>query len=203
MPNFLLKRWHKLHNVFSLLIMFFLSVGLSIYHWIPGLIGLLLTIASTIYLYIAERAYRREFKQYVQTLSYRLKTSGTDIFQHLPFGVILFNEDYMVEWHNPYITSVFKQENLVGEQLGKLFPSLSPAKDVQAPIELMINQKMYSLTVRDKARVVYVNDITESWAVHKKYDEERLSLGIVMIDNLEEVAQGIDDNQRSALLSKV
>jgi len=203
MPNFLMKRWHKLHSIISMLIMFLLSVGLFFYHWIPGLLGLLLTIGSIVYLYIAERAFRREFKQYVQTLSYRIKTSGTDIFQNLPFGVILFDENYIVEWHNPFIAGVFKQENLVGETLGKLFPSLSPNKEVQAPIELMINQRMYSLTVRDKNRVIYVNDITESWAIHKKYDEERLSLGIVMIDNLEEVAQGLDDNQRSTLLSKV
>ena len=203
MPNFLMKRWHKLHSIISMLIMFLLSVGLFFYHWIPGLLGLLLTIGSIVYLYIAERAFRREFKQYVQTLSYRIKTSGTDIFQNLPFGVILFDENYIVEWHNPFIAGVFKQENLVGETLGKLFPSLSPNKEVQAPIELMINQRMYSLTVRDKNHVIYVNDITDSWAIHKKYDEERLSLGIVMIDNLEEVAQGLDDNQRSTLLSKV
>lgn len=203
MPNFLSKRWHGLHHVLSLVIMFLLSVGLSYYHWVPGLIGLLLTIAAAVYMYIAERAFRREFKKYVQTLSYRLKTSGTDIFQQLPFGIVIFNEEYTVEWHNPYIANLFQHENLVGEPLNKLFPGLSSTKDSQAPIELTLNQRMYRLTVRDKARVVYVNDITESWAIQKKYDEERLALGIVMIDNLEEVAQGLDDNQRTTLLSKV
>lgn len=203
MPNFLLKRWHKLHSVLSLLVMFLLSGGLAFFHWLPGLIGLLLTIGLAVYMYIAERAFRREFKQYVQTLSYRLKTSGADIFQQLPFGIIIFSEDYVVEWHNPYIASVFKQENLIGEPLHKLFPSLSQAKEFQPSVELMLHQKMYRLTIRDKARIVYVNDITESWSLHKKYDEERLSLGIVMIDNLEEVTQGLDDNQRSSLLSKV
>lgn len=203
MPKFLLKRWHNLHRIITLLIMLMLSAGLSYYHWIPGLIGLLLTIASAVYMYIAERVFRQQFKEYVQTLSYRLKTSGNDVFQQLPFGIIIFNEHDEVEWHNPYIASVFNQENLIGEPLIKLFPGLPQMKDVEAPIEVMLNQKMYRLTIRTKARIVYVNDITESWALQKKYDEERLSLGIVMIDNLEEVAQGLDDNQRSALLSKV
>jgi len=203
MPNFLTKRWHGLHSVLTLIIMFALTAVLSYFSWVAGLIGLLLTIGAAVYVYIAERAFRNEFKQYVQTLSYRLKTSGTDIIQQLPFGIIIFNEEHNVEWHNPYISTILNEENLVGEPLNKLFPSLSQVKDADATVELMLNQHMYRLTFREKARIVYVQDITESWALQKKYDEERLSIGIVMIDNLEEVTQGLDDNQRSSLLSKV
>ncbi|MFC6334305.1 DHH family phosphoesterase [Paenibacillus septentrionalis] len=203
MPNFLTKRWHGLHSVLTLIIMFALTAVLSYFSWVAGLIGLLLTIGAAVYVYIAERAFRNEFKQYVQTLSYRLKTSGTDIIQQLPFGIIIFNEEHNVEWHNPYISTILNEDNLVGEPLNKLFPSLSQVKDADATVELMLNQHMYRLTFREKARIVYVQDITESWALQKKYDEERLSIGIVMIDNLEEVTQGLDDNQRSSLLSKV
>ncbi|MCM3635595.1 MULTISPECIES: DHH family phosphoesterase [Paenibacillus] len=203
MPNFLSKRWHGLHSVLALLIVLLLSALLSYFSWIAGLVGLLLAIGTAIYMYIAERAFRKDFKQYVQTLSYRLKTSGTDIIQQLPFGIIIYNDEQLVEWHNPYIGQIFKEDNLVGESISKLFPALSQLKEPDTVAEVMLHQHMYRLTFREKAQVVYVEDITESWALHKKYDEERLSLGIVMIDNLEEVTQGLDDHQRSSLLSKV
>jgi len=203
MPNFLSKRWHGLHSMLALLIVLLLSAILSYFSWIAGLIGLLLAIGAAVYVYIAERAFRRDFKQYVQTLSYRLKTSGTDIIQQLPFGIIIYDDENTVEWHNPYISHMFKEENLVGEPLNKLFPAISQVKDSDSVIEVMLHQHMYRLTFRSKTQVVYVEDVTESWALNKKYDEERLSLGIVMIDNLEEVTQGLDDNQRSSLLSKV
>ncbi|MCR8658508.1 DHH family phosphoesterase [Paenibacillus endoradicis] len=203
MPNFLTKRWHGLHSIISIVIMLILTVMLSIFSWIAGAIGLLLSIGIAVYLYIAERAFRREFKSYIQTLSYRLKKGGTDVIQELPFGIIIYNEDNIVEWHNPYINQILHDESLVGESLTKLFPSLSQLKDREGKIEVMLHQHMYRLTFREKDRIVYVVDITETWALHKKYDEERLSLGVVMIDNLEEVTQGLDDNQRAVLLSKV
>lgn len=207
MPNFLTRRWHGLHSIISIVIMLLLSVMLTFFSWIAGIIGLLLSIGVAVYMYIAERAFRREFKAYIQTLSYRLKKGGTDVIQELPFGIIIYNEDNIVEWNNPYINQIMQEQSLVGESLTKLFPSLSQSlsqlKEREGKIEIMLHQHMYRLTFREKDRIVYVVDITETWALHKKYDEERLSLGVVMIDNLEEVTQGLDDNQRSVLLSKV
>lgn len=203
MPNFLMRRWHGLHSVISIVILLVLTAILSAYSWVAAIIGLVLTIGVAIFTLLSERAFRRDFKQYIQTLSYRLKKSGSDVIHELPFGIILFNEEHIVEWHNPYISQILQENSLVGEPLTKLFPSLSQVKDREGHIEAMVHQHMYRLTFRDEARIVYVEDITDSWALHKKYDEERLSLGVVMIDNLEEVAQGLDDNQRTTLLSKV
>lgn len=203
MPNFIMKRWHGLHSYIAIGCMLLLSVTLVFFSWIAGAIGFVLTIGVAVYMFFAERTFRKEFKQYVQTLSYRLKKSGTDVIQELPFGIIIFNEEQLVEWHNPYISHIMHEDTLVGVSLSKLFPSLSQVKERSGKIEVMVQQHMYRLTFREQSRIVYVEDITDSWALHKKYDEERLSLGIVMIDNLEEVAQGLDDNQRTTLLSKV
>src|SRR5690606_15862180 len=126
----------------------------------------------------AERQFRHEFKEYVQTLSYRLKKSGTDVIEQLPFGIIIYNDEQLIEWHNPYIGQLFAQPLLIGEALTKVFPNLSQVKDREGQIETMINSRMYRLDFRTKDRILYVTDVTESWAIQKKYDEERLSLGI-------------------------
>ncbi|MFF2483559.1 DHH family phosphoesterase [Paenibacillus sp. NPDC058071] len=203
MPKFLVKRWHGMHQVWALVFMILMTVTLAWFHWLPGLIGLLLTGAVGVYTALAEKAFRNDLKSYLGTLSYRVKKAGNDVIGELPFGIILYNEEKTVEWHNPFIAQMMGQESVVGQPLIELFPSLQQAKDKEGAIEATVGSHVYQLIFKQKERLLYVNDITEFWKLGKKYDEERLALGIVMIDSLDEVTQGMDDHQRSSLQSKV
>ncbi|WP_276356501.1 DHH family phosphoesterase [Cohnella caldifontis] len=204
MPKFLVNRWHGMHIVWALVLIFLLTIALTWYQWVLGLLGLLLGGAVGVYGVMAERAFRRDLNDYVLTLTYRIKGAGNDVIGQLPFGVILFNEDKEIEWNNAYVSSALGRPSVVGEPLSQLFPVLQqPPKDKETPIETSIGGRVYELVFRPKERLLYVHDRTEMWTLKKRYEEEKLALGIVMMDNLEEVAQGMDEQQRALMLSKV
>lgn len=203
MPKFLLTRWHGMHHVAALSVLALLSAVLAWFHWAAGLAGLLLTIGVGVYSFFAERAFRKDLKTYLGTLSYRVKKGGNDVISELPFGIILYQEDRMVEWHNPYISKIFEKDNVIGVPLTELFPTLQHAKDRDGIVEAAVGSQMYQLIFRPKDKILYIKNITELWQLSRKYEDEKLSLGVVMIDNLEEVTQGLDDHQRSTMLSKV
>jgi c-di-AMP phosphodiesterase-like protein len=192
-----------MHQVWAFVLMIVLTVTLAWYQWLLGLAGLLLTGAVGVYSYFAERAFRRDLKKYLGTLSYRMKKAGSEVISDLPFGIILYNEEKTVEWHNPYVTYMFDRDSVVGESLDDLFPTLSQAKEREGAVEAAVGSAVYELMFRPEERLVYIRDITQRWHLAKRYEEEKLALGIVMMDNLEEVTQGMDDQQRSLLLSKV
>jgi len=183
--------------------MLVMSAGLAWFHWLAGLAGFALTAGVAVYAVLAERAFRKDLKTYLGTLSYRVRKGGNDVISELPFGIILYNDDRTVEWHNPYISQVMEQESVIGVPLTELFPTLQQAKEREGTIEAMVGSQMYELIFKPKERILYVKNITEYWRLTRKYEDERLALGIVMIDNLEEVTQGLDDHQRSTLLAKV
>ncbi|GKU77182.1 DHH family phosphoesterase [Paenibacillus sp. L3-i20] len=203
MPKFLVTRWHGMHHIAAVAVMLILSATLAWFQWLIGLIALALTIGVAIYSFLGERAFRKDLKSYLGTLSFRVKKGGNDVISELPFGIILYNEERIVEWHNPYITALMERESVIGVPLTELFPTLQHAKDREGTVEATIGSNMYQLIFRPKERILYVKNITELWQLGRKYDDEKLSLGVVMIDNLEEVTQGLDDHQRSSLLSKV
>ncbi|MGO4110330.1 DHH family phosphoesterase [Paenibacillus sp. YAF4_2] len=203
MPKFLVTRWHGMHQVWSIALMVLMTVVLTWYWWVLGLIALLLTIAAAIYTVLAERAFRKDLKSYLGTLSYRVKKVGNDVIGELPFGVILYNEDRAVEWHNPFISQIMGQESVIGMPLTELFPALQQVKDKEGTVEAAVGGHVYQLIFKQKERILYVQDITLLWQLNKRYDEEKLAMGVVMIDSLEEVTQGMDDHQRSSLQSKV
>jgi c-di-AMP phosphodiesterase-like protein len=204
MPKFLVQRWHGMHIVWALVLIFMLTVALAWYQWLLGLLGLVLGGAVAAYSILAERAFRRDLNDYVLTLSHRIKSVGNEVIGQLPFGIIIFNEDKEIQWHNAFIATVIGKQSIVGEPLASYFPVLQqPLKDKESGIEVTIGGRVYELLLRANERFLYIRDITDRWTLKKKYDEEKLALGIVMMDNLEEVAQGMDEQQRALMLSKV
>ncbi|MBB6735725.1 DHH family phosphoesterase [Cohnella zeiphila] len=205
MPKFLVQRWHGMHNVWALVLILLLAIALAWYQWIFGLVGLALGGAVGVYTMLAERAFRKDLNDYVLTLSHRIKGVGQDVIGTLPFGIILYNEDKEVQWHNSFIQTVTGRPSVVGVPLSELFPGASvPVRD-KDPIkgEVSLNGRIYELAFRQQERMLYVTDVTERWTLSKRYEDEKLALGIVMMDNLEEVAQGMDEQQRALMLSKV
>ncbi|MGM0881522.1 MAG: DHH family phosphoesterase [Bacillota bacterium] len=203
MPKFLITRWHGMHQIWAFVLMALMTVALAWFEWLLGLLGLLLTGAVGVYSVLAERAFRKDLKSYLGTLSYRVKKAGNDVVSELPFGIILYNEERTVEWHNPYIAAILERESVVGAPLTELFPTLQQVKEREGTIEATVGSQVYQLIFKQKERILYVKNITDLWQLGRKYEDEKLVLGVVMIDNLEEVSQGLDDHQRSSMLSKV
>ncbi|WP_019004965.1 DHH family phosphoesterase [Cohnella laeviribosi] len=205
MPKFLVQRWHGMHNVWALVLILLLTAVLAWYQWVTGLIALVLGAGVAVYAVLAERAFRKELNDYVLTLSYRIKGVGNDVVGTLPFGIVLYNEEQEVQWHNAYLSHVTGRPSVVGMALTDIFPGLHvPVKDREPNRgEIQINGRVYEMLFRTRERVMYVTDITDSWTIKQKYENEKLALGIVMMDNLEEVTQGMDEQQRALMLSKV
>jgi c-di-AMP phosphodiesterase-like protein len=203
MPKFLVTRWHGMHQIWAFIVLVLMTVALAWFNWLLGLLGLLLTGGLGVYTVMAERAFRKDLTTYLGTLSDRVRKAGSKVVGELPFGIILYNEERVVEWHNPYIAGMLERESAVGTPLAELFPMLAQAKEREGTIEATIGSEVYQLMFKQKERILFVKNITDLWRLGRKYEDEKLVLGIVMIDNLEEVSQGLDDHQRSSMLSKV
>ncbi|MEF2243862.1 DHH family phosphoesterase [Paenibacillus sp. IITD108] len=203
MPKFLVAKWNGTHQLWLFAAMLVMAAALAWFNWLLGAAALLLAIATAIYYIMVEKQNRKELKNYIATLSYRLHKAGIAISNELPFGIILYNEDRKIEWHNGYIAGMQERESLIGLPLTELFPTLQHGKDRDGIVEAAVGTQMFSLLFKPKERILFVNNITDLWQISRRYEDEKLSLGIVMIDNLDEVTTGLDDHQRSSLLSKV
>ncbi|OUN00695.1 MAG: hypothetical protein BAA02_13380 [Paenibacillaceae bacterium ZCTH02-B3] len=207
MPKFLIRRWHGMHVLWALGLIFLLTVALAWYEWLLGLVGLVFGGVVCVYFILAERAFRRDLQDYVLTLTRRIRNVGADVVAHLPFGIILYNEDREVEWHNPFVAEATGRASVVGVPLEELFPELrnpSPRDEAQpGKTVTRLGDRVFELIFRQQERLVYVIDMTEQWSLAKRYEDEKIALGIVMMDNFEEVAQGMDEQQRTLVLSRV
>jgi c-di-AMP phosphodiesterase-like protein len=68
---------------------------------------------------------------------------------------------------------------------------------------MTIGKNIYQVQVRPNEKLLYITDITAFKTLSLRYEEERLSIGIIMMDNLDEATQGMDDQTRSIMMARV
>ncbi|WP_339221403.1 DHH family phosphoesterase [Paenibacillus sp. FSL H8-0332] len=217
MPKFLQRRWHGYHTVWAFLLLLVLIIVVSVYNWVLGVASLFLAGTLCFTMLQAELSFRRNLVDYINGLSFRIKRVEGEAVSMLPLGIILYSEDRAVEWHNRNAGQIFSRKSLVGEGMQELMPevmaSLQNLPSKREPVkegvlkehrhELTVDDRYYEVVVIPSERLLYLFDITELVVLRERYEEEKLAIGIVMMDNLDEAAQGMDDQQRTSLIAKV
>ncbi|MCM3744567.1 DHH family phosphoesterase [Sporosarcina luteola] len=169
--------------------------------------GLLFTIPFTIAAGIAwkleEQTYI-ETEKHIESLSYRMKKVGEEALLELPIAIILFNEKHIIEWANPYAVNIFDKETLIGEELFQLSEAFQTIlKNDGQKTTLNVGDSTYQVIYRAEEKLLYLFDITEKVEIESLYHQDRTVLGVMLIDNYDELAQTMDDQTRSNLNSLV
>ncbi|OLO42156.1 hypothetical protein BTR23_02695 [Alkalihalophilus pseudofirmus] len=203
MPKFLMKRWHGYH-VISLFTVALLFIGiLTYYQWQIGVIGFFILGVLLIYSVQARISFEQQLEEYVSTLSYRINKAGEEAVVNLPVGILLYNEENVVQWVNPYVTQVFG-DTFIGKPLEDLSGHLIPIIEEEREEGLIsLDERFYQVELKKEERLLYFFDVTETVQTKEMYEEDQTVIGLIYLDNYDEVTQGMDDQVRSKLSSQV
>jgi c-di-AMP phosphodiesterase-like protein len=204
MPNFYRKRFFR-YPVYTLVGMTAFLIGIiGFFQWIIGVIGFIVLGINLFFLLKAEALFKRDMEQYISTLSHRVKRVGEEVLLEMPIGIILYNDDFQVEWSNSYMTSFFEEEVIIGRPMNEFAESLLPLirQEIETETVTIHGRKLKILNKREE-RLLYFFDVTEQVEIEKKYQEERSVLGVIFLDNYDEVTQGMDDQRKSNINSQV
>ncbi|HEX7066025.1 MAG TPA: DHH family phosphoesterase [Bacillales bacterium] len=204
MPNRLKHHLYEYSIAGVFLTALICTVFLLFYQWVVGVIGL--AVVGVLF-YIALRArfaFRRELKDYVSTLSHRVKKVGDEALTEMPIGILLYNEQYQIDWMNRYITTLIGDESFFGNSLNHISEELIPCIKGQVEQEIItINKRKFRVYFKRDERLLYFFDVTELTNLKALYHEEETVLGIIYMDNYEELTQNMDDQVRSHINSRV
>ncbi|SDI58414.1 DHH family phosphoesterase [Alteribacillus bidgolensis] len=203
MPRFLLRRWHGYHVVSLFFVAVLFIAILTFYQWQLGLLGYFLLSLLVIYIIQARKSFEKDLEKYISTLTHRVNKAGEEAVTELPIGILLFNEEYEVQWANPFMMNFLSREFL-GESLEKVSDGLIPAiKKGDYETELTLNERHYFVYIRQEERLLYFFDMTDTAETRSLYQDEQTVIGLIYLDNYDEVTQGMDDQIRSKLMSHV
>ncbi|WLR50844.1 DHH family phosphoesterase [Bacillus tianshenii] len=204
MPNFLKKRWLSYPFFLFLLFTILLIIYLGFHKWEAALTALAVVAGISYITFKYEQQFQEEMEKYISTLSYRVKKVGEEALMEMPIGIVLYNDDYQVEWTNPYLSTCFHENTLVGHSLNDISETIIPLLKGDMDVELLqINKRNFRVHIKREEKLLYFFDVTEKAEIERLYEEEQTILGIVYLDNYEELTQGMDDQLKSRINSQV
>lgn len=185
-------------------IVYLLSIAAVVIIWIiKWPLGLVLSILLLLSFYFSlqkEKMKKKETEEYIAALSHRVQKVGDEALLKMPFGIILYNDHYEVEWANPYMMELSEKSSLAGVSLNEfseqLIPNIKEEKD-----ELMVELKDYKfqVIVKKDERLLYFWDRTEQMDIEELYKKEQTVLAFIYLDNYEEITQNMADTVKSEL----
>lgn len=207
LPPFLknnILRWITL--VLTLLSIFGLVVSF-LYDWISGVIFLVIVCSVLSYVFKKMNDLSVSTDNYISDLSYRMHRGEQESLLEMPVGVLMISETGVIEWVNPYLATYFGDQDLLGKTVEEVNPELDDIFknnwDNPDCATVKWNDHYFTMLVQKEYRTVYMMDITKYYQIEKDYNDEKIAIGQVFLDNYDEITQSMTDQEISNLSNYV
>lgn len=173
-------------------------------------ISLSVIVASLTYFYMFARG-RRNIKKLRwlenrlklwNLISYRVKKAGEYAFNHLPVGIVIYNEDKVIEWANAYAKEIFMSP-LVERKIEIINPELLEKINAEVNFEITIYGRNYRCSVIGDHNILYLLDQTDLKDLQQKYRRSLLAVGFLNLDNLDTALAALDPQERAMQMSNL
>ena len=202
-PEFLRNKHLRIIAVFLLILSLVCATLAFIVNAWLGIIVFLLILLTIGLSFITLKQVMQDTTHYISDLSYKIKRSEQEALLKMPIGILMLNDLAEVVWVNPTMQKLFGQEEILGkklteadEELAKVINDNMSNKD---SVEIKWQDKRFNMLVQSDINVVYLLDITHYAEIQKQYDDSRLVIGQIFIDNYDEVTQSMNDTNISNL----
>ncbi|KIL53176.1 DHH family phosphoesterase [Jeotgalibacillus campisalis] len=182
-----------------------LVVAFAFFNWWITFFGLLVIAPLLWFSFSYEKRFFEDTEQYISTLSYRIKRVGEEALMEMPVGILLFNDDFYVEWANPYLSSFIEDGPMIGRSLYDVADVLIPVIKREGNTEETISWsgRIFRVVHKQDEKLLYFFDVTEQSQVAEQFEADRTVLAVIFLDNYDELTQGMDDSARSNINNSV
>ena len=198
-PYFSLESIKSLVGLIIFIQIALVIIGMLSSIWI-GLVILFLFIVLNFSMYLLYKKTGQDLDEYISNLSYQIKRGEQEAIIKLPVGIVIYNDNYEIEWLSPYLQTFQKngEESMIGKEVSEVFPEIKIENDESSDNpHLEWNDRHYRVRVEKDYNVIYLENISNYMEVKVEMDENRSVVGWLFLDNYDEVTSGLDDRALS------
>jgi len=211
----------KIYLAIILILLIILSIQ-NIKYIIPSII---VYTAIVGYTYYANRKRKSEISETLQDLTLTVDSAAKTSLINSPFPLIIFETDGNVIWRSSRYISEFADIDMnsyINElsseikkeiKTRKKEDNIKNSKDINREITIENkNYKIFGRYVHVKNRdkksneymiILYFIDETENVKLQKEYKDSKSCVGIIMVDNYEEIIRSIDSSEKPIVTAEI
>lgn len=194
-----------------LIVMGYLNIWIAI----PGYI---LLVFLLYYNFRSNHLRRKEITKYIENLTFNIDSATKDTLLNFPMPLVLVELDGTIIWYNPTFREIFEGEELLEKTISNFVDELHPDnlanQLTNISREIVINERHYNVLgnfVKTDGKVdvgnyilmLYLIDNTELARTKKKYNDEKVAIGLIIIDNYDDLMQSMEDSSRPQILAEI
>lgn len=167
--------------------------------------------------YLEKRRRTLDVSDYVSQLNKHMDTATKESLVNFPFPMVVVYLDGKVSWYNQGFAKIVGGEVLFEKYISDVIPQLKWSDVLRmnedVALEIEYNEHIYKVMGNiikpdtkkegDYLVLLYWQDETYQRELERKYQEEKLDIGIIMVDNYDDVLNGMEDWAKPRLISKI
>lgn len=177
--------------------------------------SVIIYVLILMYTYWSDKKRKSEFSEHIQDLTFHMDKTAKNTMINSPFSLVIAETDGNIIWKSTKFSEEFANVD-IGNILNDLLKQIkleienneeNPEKDIFK--ELEIGNKTYQIygkytKSKDEYMVnLYFLDETEYIELEANYENSKICIGVIMIDNFDEVNQRIEDEEKPILMAKI
>ena len=195
-----------------------LLIVITILDWRIAVPGYILLAFLTYYNARSGSRRRNEITKYIENLTFNIDTATKDTLLNFPMPLVVTDLDGTIIWYNSSFRKIFDGEELLEKTISNFVEELNPdslaGENVNISKQVFLNGKHYKVLcnfakIEKKAEsssyilILYFIDISELVELKKKYHDEKVVAGLVVIDNYDDLMQSMEDTSRPQMLAEI
>ncbi len=183
---------------------------------IPSIILYVLIIAYTIWIYNKRES---EISNYINELTISMDSAAKNTLINSPFPLIILETDGNVIWRSSKFNKEFANvgiNNYIDDITKEIKMDIDNNNTPTVDKEVQIDEKTYhiigdyvKIKQKDKRKtskymtILYFIDITKAKELYNKYNDSKTCMGIIMIDNYDEIIQRIATEEKPQVMAEI
>ena len=162
----------------------------------------LLMIAFLLLFYFQKKCYQKTEIEQIQYINHQAEDSLSLLLEQMPVGVVKLNmESSEIEWFNPYAELMLTTEDgeINHSQVQEIFKTAISSPGIYANV----GEKRYAVHLDNKSGVLYFFDVSGEYEATVELVTSRPVIGVISIDNYEDLEDETSDSDISHINSFV
>jgi c-di-AMP phosphodiesterase-like protein len=206
------------NKAYMIIAAIFIIVMLAYGHLLEGALALVIYAVLLVYNMKRTKVKKDEWKKYIEDFSSQLDIATRSTLIKLPFPLIIVSDKGNIVWYNQNTSSMLEGEDLLGRSIGEVIKEFNIKQVINEKRNefkhINLKEKYYDIhtsivnTSENKSRedniiLLYFNEVTEQVQLQKSIDDNKASVMLIEVDNLDDVVKTADEDKRPLLIAEI
>jgi len=203
---------------FYLWFIFFLIVIINYLNWRYAIPGYVILCLLTVHYIRSNYKRQKEITKYIENLTFNIDSATKDTLLNFPMPLVVIELDGTIIWYNSSFRGIFKGQQLFDRAIGAFIEDLDPGSIIDSSgrvtKEVDIDDRHFTVLgnyikidgkyERDEyILMLYLIDNTELVELKSRYEKEKTCVGVIIIDNYDDLMHSMDDSVRPQMLAEI